>query len=109
MAEMTTAYVEAVRHTLSEAMAKIEHCVAQLTDAQIWWRPREEMNSIANLMLHLAGNVRQWIICGIGIAKDVRNRPAEFSDRSQRPKEEILDLLRRTVREADAVLAGLDR
>src|SRR5580765_6094612 len=92
-------YLETARGTLSEGMRKIEHCVNQLSDAQIWWRDRPEMNSTANLMLHLSGNVRQWIVSGVGGAPDVRNRPLEFSDHSGRPKAEILAILKATVQE----------
>jgi hypothetical protein len=101
-------FVEAARDCFAEGLKKIEHCTRQLTDDQVWWRPREEMNSIANLMLHLAGNLRQWIIGGIGGAQDVRNRPQEFADRSGTSAAEILAKLRRTVAEADAVLGKLD-
>src|SRR5262245_29165669 len=45
---------------LADALKRIEHCLAQLNDEQVWWRPTESMNSIGNLLLHLAGNVRQW-------------------------------------------------
>jgi hypothetical protein len=105
-------FVDAARDCFAEGFRKIEHCLEQLTDEQVWWRPREgqagEMNSIANLMLHLAGNLRQWIIGGIGGTKDVRNRPQEFADRSRVPAAELLGSLRRTVAEADVVLAKLD-
>ena len=50
---------------LSDALETIRHCVDQLSDEQVWWRPAKRMNSIANLMLHLAGNIRQWIIAGV--------------------------------------------
>ena len=105
--EMGEAFIAAARNTLGEGMRKIEHCVGQLDDRQIWWRARAEMNSIANVMLHLAGNLRQWIVAGVGGAKDVRNRPAEFSDRSNRAKGEVIGTLKKTVAEADAVLAGV--
>jgi hypothetical protein len=105
--DFSTAFIGAARHSLSEGMRKIEHCAGQLTDAQIWWRPRPEMNSIANLMLHLAGNLRQWLVAGVGGAKDVRNRPLEFADHSNRPKAEVLGLLKKTIAEAEAALAGL--
>ncbi len=95
------------RESLKEGLQKIEHCLAQLSDEQVWWRPRPEMNSIANLMLHLSGNVRQWIISGIGGAKDVRNRPGEFADQSRRQKKELLATLKSTVDEADVVLSDL--
>ena len=98
-------FVRAVRHTLAEGMHKIEHCVSQLSDEQIWWRPREEMNSIANLMLHLSGTLRQWIVSGVGGEPDQRNRPGEFNDRSRRPKADVLAALKQTVANADAVLA----
>jgi len=88
-------------------MRKIEHCVGQLNDDQIWWRPRPEMNSIANLILHLSGNLRQWIVAGVGGSKDVRNRPLEFSDRSNRGKDEVISILKATVAEADKVLANV--
>lgn len=106
-AELREIFVAAVRQSLNEGLEKIQHCVAQLSDEQVWWRPRAEMNSIANLMLHLSGNLRQWVVAGIGGAEDVRNRPQEFSDRSQQPKAELLKQLEATVTEADAVLARL--
>jgi hypothetical protein len=120
--DLPVTFVAAARETLAEGLHKIEHCVAQLTDEQVWWRPAvpnqagqppaltkntSEMNSIANLLFHLAGNMRQWIIAGVGGAKDVRNRPLEFSDRPPCPKSEVLAPLQKTVAEADAILAEL--
>jgi hypothetical protein len=105
--QMSAAFIAAVRNNLAEGMHKIEHCVGQLSDEQVWWRARAEMNSIANLMLHLSGNMRQWFIAGVGGAKDVRNRPMEFADRSNRPKSEIIAILKKTVMEADGVLVKL--
>ena len=96
MSQVADRFIAAAQETLSEGMHKIEHCAGQLTDDQLWWRPQlaaggdADMNSIANLMLHLAGNVRQWIISGVGGAKDIRNRPLEFSDHSHGPKAEVL-------------------
>lgn len=112
--DLPNLFLTAARETLAEGLHKIEHCVAQLNDEQVWWRPRSasatekneaadttatEMNSIANLILHLAGNMRQWIIAGSGGAKDIRNRPLEFADRSRRPKADVLAQLQSTVKE----------
>jgi len=58
---------------LNSCVSKIKHCLGQLTDEQVWWRPQESMNSIGNLVLHLCGNVCQWIVAGIGGAPDVRD------------------------------------
>jgi uncharacterized damage-inducible protein DinB len=89
---------------LSQAMSRIRHCVEQLSDEQVWQRTSEDRNSIANLLLHLAGNIRQWIIAGVGGAPDRRNRPAEFAHREFIPSEQLLATLQATVDEAKAVL-----
>jgi hypothetical protein len=108
--QLAEAVITSARKTLANGMHKIEHCVGQRTDEQVWWRPNEckepEMNSIANLLLHVSGNIRQWLVAGIGGAKDIRNRPLEFSDRSNRPKSEVLLRLQSTIKEADAALAS---
>src|SRR3954467_9088276 len=100
-------YLFAARESLAEGLRKVEHCVHQLDEGQVWWRPHPGMNSIANLMLHLAGNLRQWIVSGAGGARDIRNRPEEFVDRSELPKNNIVSMLRSAVREADGVLERL--
>lgn len=86
--------------TLDQAMLKIEHCLDQLSDSQVWWRPEPSMNSFGNLMLHLAGNLRQWGIVPSTMAKDRRDRESEFSDSSRLPTDELIGLLRQTVSEA---------
>ena len=101
-------FLTAARNSLAEGLRKVEHCVHQLNEEQVWWRPAPQMNSVANLMLHLAGNVRQWILSGVGGARDIRNRPEEFVDRSELPKGNILSMLRSTVREADGLMEKWD-
>ena len=90
---------------LSAALGKIKHCLGQLTDEQVWWRPAESMNSIANILLHLEGNLRQWIVSGIGRAHDTRNRPSEFAQRGPIAKAELLAHLETAVSEAQAALS----
>ncbi len=96
------------RRLLKEYFQKIEQCLQELTDEDVWWRAHETNNSIGNLLLHLSGNVRQWIISGIGGAHDVRNRPQEFAERTHLPKEKLLDNLNATLVEADQVLERFD-
>ena len=86
-------------------MEKIEHCLSQLGDQQVWWRPQEEMNSIGNLLLHLSGNLGQWIVAGVGDTEDTRHRPGEFAERRKLPKQEILDALRDTVEKSCSTLS----
>lgn len=99
------AYVAAARKCLAACQARLTHCLTQLDDQQVWWRPRESMNSIGNIILHLCGNLRQWIVSGVGGSPDVRNRPGEFAERSLIPRDELLERLGSVVAESDAVLA----
>ena len=92
---------------LTSAFDRIRHCLGQLNDAQVWWRAQPALNSIGNLILHLCGNVRQWIVSGIGGAADIRNRPAEFAERGPIPKDDLLRRLEDVVEEAKRALAGL--
>jgi uncharacterized damage-inducible protein DinB len=86
-------------------LPKLERSLELLTDEQIWWRANPQSNSIGNLLLHLSGNVRQWIVCGIGGAADNRDRDAEFTQRNTIPRDELLAGLKQTLNEADAALA----
>ena len=59
---------------LQDYLPKVEHCVSSLPGDMLWWRPNEQSNAVGNLLLHLAGNVRQWIIHGAGGAQCTRTR-----------------------------------
>ena len=93
---------------LGDYLPKIERCLERLTDEQIWWRANEESNSIGNLILHLCGNARQWIICGVGSQPDNRNRDSEFEQRDPIPRTELLTLLRSTLSEVESTLQSVD-
>jgi hypothetical protein len=92
---------------LTNAHDRIKHCLGQLNDGQVWWRSNPSLNSIGNLILHLCGNVRQWIISGLGGAADNRERHAEFAERGPIPKEKLLRTLDAVVAEAKEVLGRL--
>ena len=78
---------------LDYGINKIRHCLNQLDGVQVWWRPQPDMNSIGNLLLHLAGNLRQWIVSGVGDLEDTRKRQNEFDERNELPKEQLLQQL----------------
>ncbi len=77
----------------------------QLDDADIWWRGNEASNSIGNLVLHLAGNARQWIVAGVGGGADIRQRPAEFAQREVIPRDKLIAHLQEELAEVDKALA----
>ncbi len=109
MSDIGAEFLARSRYHLSEDfLPKIERCLALLADEQIWWRPTSQSNSIGNLLLHLSGNARQWIVCGVGAAPDARDRDAEFAQREVIPRAELSSLLRQTLREVDSTLAEFD-
>jgi len=92
----------------SEYLPKIERCLEGLDDDDVWSRPNEASNSIGNLLLHLRGNVTQWIIGGVGGRTRERRRQQEFDQRDRIPAAELLAGLRAAVEEADEIIRGLD-
>src|SRR4051812_43423806 len=78
-----------------------------LSDEQIWWRPNEASNSIGNLLLHLNGNVREWLLHVLGGFKNVRDRSSVFNERRTIPASELIATLDATLREVDALLQRL--
>ena len=106
---VSQSFIQEARRLLSEEyLPKIERCVERLTDEQLWWRPNPQSNSIGNLFLHLSGNARQWIVCGLGGEPDRRQRQTEFDERKVISREELLDRLKTTMAEVDEVLANFD-
>lgn len=92
---------------LAENLERIETCVPRLPADSLWARSSENENAVGNLLLHLDGNVRQWVLSGIAGATDTRDRPSEFSARSGLTAEQMLTNLRGTVGEAVEVIRSL--
>jgi uncharacterized damage-inducible protein DinB len=84
-------------HHWSEYLRKIEDAVAPLDEDQLWWRPNERSNSIANLLAHLHGNLSQWVLEGLGGEPFERHRDAEFAARGGATKARLLGDLATTV------------
>jgi uncharacterized damage-inducible protein DinB len=98
---------QAREHLMEDFLPKIRQCLGVLDEGDLWWRAHENNNSVGNLMLHLCGNVRQWIVAGVGGAPDLRERSKEFSERNAIPKKDLLLKLEETVTQADQVLSSL--
>lgn len=98
------------RRMLDEYVPRIARCVSLLHPDEVWLRPGPHNNAVGNLLLHLEGNVRQWILCGLGGAEDGRDRDAEFAATAETERRDPADLvarLRATVAEAVAVVEAL--
>lgn len=100
-------FLETARHQLLDRYwPRLRECVCSLTEEQLWWRPNEASNSIGNLLLHLNGNIGQWIVAAFNRTEDLRNRPSEFSELGPTPVAGLLARLASTVEEAGAYWRG---
>jgi len=90
-----------------EYRVKLRAAVEALPSDALWWRANDQSNSVGNLLLHLTGNLRQWIVSGVGGAPSVRDRASEFAAQSGPVAEELLGSLERTLDDVDGVLARL--
>ena len=105
---MSKQFLDASRaYLVDEYLPKIRLAVLPLTEDDIWWRPIEGSNAIGNLLLHVEGNARQWLIAGVGGHSDGRDRDAEFAAQGSHGKAALLEQLSRCFLQADSVLADL--
>jgi len=103
------AYIEWCRFRLmKQYWPRVERCITELADDEIWWRQHETNNSVGNLVLHLTGNLGQFILSGVGGAKDVRDKDKEFSERLRKSKEELIRGLSQALLATDETLSRLD-
>lgn len=92
---------------LEENRLRIHACVDRLTDDQLWNRPNAHLVSVGNLVLHLAGNVGQWISSTLGGAPDLRVRDREFDEKGPLDRKELMALLDQTLDQAAALIGAL--
>lgn len=107
--DLATAFLERSRYYLGlEYPGKIRLALTALPAERLWHRANASSNSAGNLVLHLAGNVRQWIVSGVGGAPDARHRDAEFAARDGAPLADLLATLESACADAAEVLSRLD-
>ena len=99
---------ECRRRIYDESLPRIRKCLAQMSVEEIWSRPNEQTVSAGNLVLHLAGNVRQYIVATLGGLPDLRERQKEFDAAGPMPTAELLAHLEQSLADASAVLDRLD-
>lgn len=91
-------------YRMDESTRMIQKSLADISEDELWLKPNESLNSIANLMLHLCGNITQYIISSLGETEDQRNRDIEFSTSKSASKAEVIQTLETTVNEAKRVI-----
>lgn len=101
-------FIESSIHYLDWNTTKLEKVFQTLDASEIWHRPNSSSNSVGNLVLHLCGNITQYIISTLGDAPDLRDRDAEFAAEEGMTKAELWEQLTATIESAKQVIAGLD-
>ena len=104
---MHTAFLHESIRRLNEGRERIQHCLSLLDAEELLHRPNDNVVSVTNLVLHLCGNVGQWINATLGETIDLRDRDKEFALRSVIPATQLLNRLNQTLDEAVNVIAGL--
>jgi uncharacterized damage-inducible protein DinB len=108
MTDVALLFLERSRYFLAtEYRTKLRCAVEALPADALWWRANEKSNSVANLLLHLNGNIRQWIVRGVGGAAGARDRAAEFSATDGPDAGVLLADLESTLAEVDRILGAL--
>jgi len=98
---------EIKRRLFEENIPRLQKCLESLSTEQIWYRPNENSNSVGNLVLHLQGNVRQWIVSGLGGDPDIRERQKEFEEKGPLPTDQLVNNLDQTMSLVKTVLNNL--
>jgi uncharacterized damage-inducible protein DinB len=106
---MSSEFIDASRHfLLNEYLPKIRLAIRPLSDADIWWRPAADSNSIGNLLLHIEGNARQWLLGGVAQLPNARDRDGEFAATSGHTGAQLVEQLAATLHRIDQMLEALD-
>lgn len=92
---------------MAENTPRIEKCLHELTGEEVWLKPNKSTNSVGNIILHLCGNISQYIISSLGEKEDSRNRDQEFAIEGGYDKAELFKQLSTTVEQAISVLKSL--
>ena len=99
-------FVENALYRLDQSTRMIGVAFMQLEEQYVWKRPNESSNSMGNLILHLCGNITQYVISSLGETEDIRERDKEFDTRSGLNKADLLKKLEVTVNRAKDVIVN---
>jgi uncharacterized damage-inducible protein DinB len=108
MATINQEFIEQSIYRIEKNTPKIIKCLGELSEEQIWLRPNDASNSIGNILLHLCGNITQYVISALGDQPDIRERDKEFSANSGYNKDELLKKLNTTVGQAKNIIQTMD-
>ncbi len=105
---VTAIFLDVSARDLMQLRDRIVTCLEKLNDEQVWMRGGDHENAIGNLVLHLCGNVRQWIGSAVGGKPDIRVRDREFQARGDVSPADLAERITAVVDDAVAVIRRLD-
>jgi len=94
---------------IDKSTPRIKTCLDQISEDQLWKKPSPVSNSIGNIILHLCGNITQYILSALGQVEDKRDRPKEFSAEGGYNRAELFSKLEKTVSDANKVIKGMNK
>lgn len=105
---MNDAVMKALRVRITRVFpAQIRAAVESVSEEQFWWRPNESSNSIANIVIHLTGSLNHFLNRNLGGLDYTRDRPAEFANRTNAPKAEVMAAFDEMIANAEKTFDGL--
>ena len=107
--DLTNELITQAIYRLEENTPKIQKCLDELTEDEIWQRPNPSSNSIGNIILHLCGNITQYILSALGGIEDKRERDKEFSTKGGLSKKELFDKLQSTLTQATDIIRDINK
>lgn len=104
---IASTFLDVSNRKLEMTINQLRTCMGKLSDAQVWERHGAHENAVGNLVLHLCGNARQWIVSGVGGVADVRTRDKEFSADGGQTGAELMKIFDETMAEVRSVIAAV--
>lgn len=96
------------RRMIEESLFRVEKCLTMLSEKEVWTSFNESTNSTGVLILHLEGNIRQYVLSGIGKIKDERQREKEFAPEREEDKKTLYNRLKQTVFASNEIVQSLE-
>ena len=105
---LTKEFVDQSIFYIDKSTPRIRTCLDEINEGQLWTKPSPVSNSIGNIILHLCGNITQYILSALGQVEDSRDRPKEFSAEGGYNRSELISKLEKTVLDANEVIKSMD-
>ena len=91
-------------YRIGENVRMIRIALSKIEEKEIWKRQNQALNPLGNQLLHICGNMTQYVLSGLGRERDNRERDIEFSTEDGYTSDDLLQQLLGTTQRASAVI-----